>query len=710
MKRLWVAAALVAVVVAFYWLDLGQYLSVAYFKSQQQLIAAYRDAYPWQSAAIYFGAYVLVTGLSLPGAAIMTLAGGAVFGLLEGTLLVSFASSLGATVAFLVARVLLRDLVQSRLGSHLRAVNEGMARDGPLYLFALRLVPAFPFFAINLVLGLTAMRPWTFYWVSQLGMLPGTLVYVNAGTQLATVDSVGAILSPGLLASFALLAVFPWVARRVVTRLSARRRLRRYPRPRRFDRNLVVIGAGSAGLVSAYVAAAVRAKVSLIERHRMGGDCLNTGCVPSKALIRTTRLLAELRRAEALGLRSASAEVDFAQVMERVQRVIGQVAPHDSAERYRGLGVDVIQGEARITSPYTVEVGGRVLTTRSIVIASGAAPRVPSIPGIEAMSYWTSDTVWSLRELPPRLLVLGGGPVGCELAQCFQRLGSRVTLVQRGPRLLSREDPELSELLAERFRSEGIELRLGHRSLEFRLQDGQRRLLAEHAGEQVEIELDALLLALGRTANTRDLGLEPLGVALSPEGTIQVDEQLQTSLPNVYACGDVAGPYQFTHTAAHQAWYATVNALLGGLKRFRVDYSVIPWTTFTEPEIARVGLSETEATERGIPFEVTRFDLAELDRAIADEAACGLVKVLTVPRRDKILGAAIAGEHAGELLPEFIAAMRNGYGLNRILGTIHVYPTFSEANKHAAGVWRRAHQPQRVLRWVERLQRWRRGA
>ncbi len=694
---------------AFFAFDLGSFLTLDYFNQQRAVIESYRAAHPWTAALMFFAGYVVVTGLSLPGAAVMTLAGGAIFGLLGGTVIVSFASSIGATLAFLASRLLLRETVQGRFGDSLRTINSGVEKDGGFYLFTLRLVPAFPFFVINLVMGLTPLRARTFYWVSQVGMLPGTLVFCNAGTQLARIDSLGGILSPALIGSFVLLGVFPLLARKVTEQVRARRVYAGWTRPSRFDRDMVVIGAGSAGLVAAYIAAAVRARVTLVERERMGGDCLNTGCVPSKALIRSAKFLSHLRRAPEFGIRSASAEFEFGEVMERVGRVVAEVAPHDSVERFTGLGVDCVAGEARITSPWTVAVDGREITTRSIVIATGARPFVPPIPGIEEVGYLTSDTVWGLRERPRRLLVLGGGPIGSELTQCFARLGCEVTQVEMLPRILIREDPEVSELVAARFRDEGIRVLTGHRAKSFRCEDGRRLLTAEHAGGEIEIEFDALLVAVGRAPNTAGFGLEELGIPLAPARTVEVDGYLATRYPNIYACGDVAGPYQFTHTAAHQAWYAAVNALFGSLWRFRADYSVIPWATFTDPEVARVGLNETEAAERGIECEVTRYGIDDLDRAIADGEAHGFVKVLTAPGKDRVLGATIVGEHAGDLVTEFVSAMRHKIGLNRILGTIHIYPTLAEANKFAAGVWKREHAPGRVLDWVERYHRWRRG-
>jgi pyruvate/2-oxoglutarate dehydrogenase complex dihydrolipoamide dehydrogenase (E3) component/uncharacterized membrane protein YdjX (TVP38/TMEM64 family) len=702
--RVLVLASIVALIAAFIAFDLGHYITLDYFKSQQAAINDVYIAHPLRTAAIFFAVYVTVAALSIPGAAVMTLVAGTIFGLLWGTVIVSFASSLGATLAFLASRFVLRDWVQEKYGDKLRPINAGVEEEGTFYLFGLRLVIGFPFFVINLVMGLTPIKTWTFYWVSQIGMLAGTVVYVYAGTKLGEFT-----VSIGLIVALALLGFFPLLAKKVLGTLRARKVYAKWSKPARFDCNLVVIGAGSAGLVSAYIAAAVKAKVTLIEKHRMGGDCLNTGCVPSKALIRSARLLSHIKRAPEFGIRSASAEFDFTDVMERVQRIIKTVEPHDSIERYHRLGVECITGEAKITSPWTVMVNGKTLTTRSIVIAAGAHPLVPPIPGIEDVGYVTSDTVWNLRELPRRLVVLGGGPIGCELAQCFARFGSQVTQVEMLPRVLIREDPEISGMVLERFRAEGINVLTSHRARQFKLESGRKTLICEHAGKGVEIGFDELLCAVGRVANTSGYGLEELGIPLSDTRTIETNEYLQTLYPNIYACGDVAGPFQFTHTAAHQAWYATVNALFGGLRKFKADYSVIPWATFTDPEVARVGLNEADAKQKGIAYEVTTYGMDDLDRAITDGEAHGLVKVLTVPGKDKILGATIVGEHAGDLLAEYVTAMRHRLGLNKILGTIHTYPTLAEANKYAAGAWKRAHKPERLLAWVERYHAWMRA-
>ena len=708
-KQVIVLVLLAAALSGWFYFDIGSYLQLDVAKAQLGEWQAWKDENPVIAGLLFFAVYVVVTGLSLPGAAIMTLAGGALFGFWYALVLVSFASSVGATLAFLVSRILLRDWVQGKFSRQLRAVNEGFAKDGAFYLFSLRLVPLFPFFVINLLMGLLPIGAARFYWVSQLGMLPATAVYVNAGTQLGQLESLSGIISAPLLGSFVLLAIFPFLARALLSRIKARRAFAGFTKPKQCDTNMVVIGAGSAGLVASLIAATVKAKVTLIERDRMGGDCLNTGCVPSKAIIRSARIADCMRRGDEFGLATVEPSVDFRAVRERVQGVITRIEPHDSVERFTGLGVDCVQGDATIVSPWEVEVNGQRITARNIVIASGSRARVPDIPGLDTVDYLTSDTLWDIREAPRRLLVLGAGPIGCELAQAFARLGSNVTLATHSSRLQPREDEDVSSLVHTAFESRGMPVHTSFEAKAFK-RDGDRQygVFDTPAGE-VELEFDQLLLAVGRTANTEGLNLEKLGIGVTPAGTLEVDEYLRTAVPTIYACGDIAGPYQFTHMASHQAWYATVNALFGRFRRFKVDYSVVPWATFTDPEVARVGLSETEANAQGIEYEVTRYGIDDLDRAIADGEDHGFVKVLTEPGRDRILGVTIVGYHAGELINEWILAMKYNIGLNKILGTIHIYPTLGESNKFAASEWRKARKPEGLLNWVERFHGWQRG-
>jgi pyruvate/2-oxoglutarate dehydrogenase complex dihydrolipoamide dehydrogenase (E3) component/uncharacterized membrane protein YdjX (TVP38/TMEM64 family) len=718
LRQIMLLLLLALVIGAFVALDLGRYLSFEQLKASQASFNQLYAQQPFTVAAVYFGVYVLATALSFPGAVIITLAGGAVFGLGWGLLIVSFASTLGATLAFWASRFVLRDWVEVRFGQRLADINAGVDKEGAFYLFTLRLIPVVPFFLINLLMGLTRMKSWTYYWVSQIGMLAGTAVYVNAGTQLAQLDSVQGILSPALLGSFVLLGIFPLLARRGVAAIQKRQVYARWAsvRPKRFDRNLIVIGGGAAGLVSAYIAAAVKAKVTLIEAHKMGGDCLNYGCVPSKALIKSAKLAHQMRHGARYGLSDTAPNFSFKVVMQRVHDVIKAIAPHDSVERYTGLGVEVLQGYGKLVNPWTVEVAlndGQVqrLTARSIVIAAGAQPIVPPLPGLHEVGYVTSDTLWDafakLDDIPKRIVVLGGGPIGCELSQSFARLGAQVTQVEMAERIMLREDEEVSALAREALQADGVQVLTGHQALRCERRGEDKILVLGTQGHELELAFDALVCAVGRVARLQGYGLEDIGVPT--HRTVETNEYLQTLYPNIYAAGDVAGPYQFTHTAAHQAWYAAVNALFGDFKSFKVDYRVIPWATFIDPEVARVGLNEQEAQAQGIAYEVTKYGIDDLDRAIADSQAHGFVKVLTVPGKDRILGVTIVGTHAGDLLAEYVLAMKHGLGLNKILGTIHTYPTLAEANKYAAGEWKRAHAPQKLLAWVKKFHDWRRG-
>ena len=704
--RLLLLLTLMGAVVAFFVFDLGRYFSLTFVKESQTAFSALYAEQPWTVTAIYF--------------------------------VVSFASTLGATLAMLAARYLFQDSIQQRFGRKLAEVNARLDKEGAFYLFTLRLLPVIPFFALNLLMGLTRMKAWTFFWVSQVGMFAGTVAYVNAGTQIAKIDSLHGILSPALLGSFVALGLLPLAVKKLLDMAKRRRVYARWAsqRPKQFDRNLIVIGGGAGGLVSAYIAAAVKAKVTLIEAHKMGGDCLNYGCVPSKALIKSAKLAHQMRHASRYGLSDAAPAFSFKAVMARVQAVIKAIEPHDSIERYTGLGVEVLQGYGKLVTPWTVEItlnpgapgpdgspaatdgtAPRVvrLTARCIVIAAGARPFVPPLPGLNDVGYLTSDTLWDelaqRDEVPKRLVVLGGGPIGCELAQSFARLGSQVTQVEMAPRLLAREDDDVSELVRQSLSADSVRVLTGHKALRCERTHTEagitRTLVVEHNGTEQRIEFDDLLCAVGRVARLQGYGLEELGIPTTK--TVETNEYLQTLYPNIYAAGDVAGPYQFTHTAAHQAWYAAVNALFGEWKLFKADYSVIPAATFIDPEVARVGLNEQEATAQGVPFEVTRFGLDDLDRAIADSEAHGFVKVLTVPGKDTILGVTIVGTHAGDLLAEYVLAMKHGLGLNKILGTIHTYPTLSEANKYAAGEWKRAHAPQQLLAWVKKYHDWKRG-
>jgi dihydrolipoamide dehydrogenase len=693
----------------FFSFGLQKYLTLEYIKSQQLSLEQYYLNNKMMTIAGYMVIYIVVTALSLPGAAVMTLVGGALFGIFTGVIAVSFASTIGATLAFLVSRFLLKDYVQNKFEEKIQTINSEIKKDGAFYLFTLRLVPLFPFFVINLVMGLTPISTISFFLVSQIGMLAGTIVYVNAGTQLSKIDSLSNILSPGLIFSFVLLGIFPIIAKKLIEFIKAKKIYVSFKRPKKFDYNLVVIGAGSAGLVTSYIAAVVKSRVALIEKHKMGGDCLNTGCVPSKALIRSAKMLSYAKRAKDFGFNKASIDFSFDKVMARVHKIIKKVEPHDSIERYTDLGVDCIQGEAKILSPFKVLVNNQTITTRNIVIATGARPFIPSIKGIGKIQYLTSDTIWDIKKLPEKLLVLGGGPIGAELAQTFARLGSNVVMIVRGKRILAKEDIEIADMVKKKFEDENISVLTEHTTSEIIIKDDKKFLVCKFKGEEKQIEFDEILLAVGRQPNTKGFGLEDIGVNLTRRGTIEANQMLQTNFPNIFCAGDVTGPYQFTHTAAHQAWYASVNALFGKFKRYAVDYRVIPWATYTDPEVARVGLNEQDAKEKNIDYEVTTYGIDDLDRAICDSEDHGMVKVLTKPKTDKIIGVTIAGSHAGDLIAEYVLAMKHNLGLNKILGTIHIYPTLAEANKYVAGNWKKKHAPKKLLNWVKKYHTWMRG-
>lgn len=716
LKKIILLVGVLVAVTAFFYFDLHQLLTLNGLKGSMDQFSQWREQSPLLVIGAFFLLYVVVTALSLPGATILTLAAGALFGLIEGLLIASFASTVGATIAFLVSRYLLRDAIKLRFPERLTAIDAGVKKEGSFYLFTLRLVPIFPFFLINLLMGVTAIKAWTFFWVSQLGMLAGTFVFVNAGTQLAQIESLSGILSFHLILSFTLLGVFPFIAKALLNTIKKRRIYKNFSKPKQFDRNMIVIGAGAGGLVTSYIAAAVKAKVTLIEAGEMGGDCLNYGCVPSKAIIKSAKIVEQFQQADKYGLEKSSATFSFKKVMARVHQVIADIAPHDSVERYTKLGVEVIKGYGKLIDPWTVEIalstgGTQILSARTIVIATGARPFVPPLPGLEEAGYVTSDTLWSkfaqLDEPPKKLVVLGGGPIGSELAQSFARLGSQVTQVEMAERIMIKEDLEVSEFATQALKSSGVNVLTNHQALRCEVRNNKKYLVVQHQEKEFDIEYDELLCAVGRSARLTGYGLEELGIETNR--TIQTNDYLETLYPNIFAAGDIVGPYQFTHVAAHQGWYAAVNGLFGHFKKFKVDYRVIPWTTFIDPEVARVGLNEQDAISQNLDYEVTRFEFAELDRAITESATNGFIKVLTPKGKDKILGVTIVSAHAGDLIAEFVLAMKHGLGLNKILGTIHSYPTWAEGNKYIAGEWKRAHAPEKVLNLLEKYHTWRRG-
>ena len=683
-------------------LDTLAQLNLQSLKDNYASLKIYFNNRPFQSSLVYVAIYILVTALSLPGAVILTLAGGAIFGLWWGIILVSFSSTLGATAAFLLTRFFFRNYIRSRFGDKLTTINEGIKKDGAFYLFTLRLIPVFPFFVINVLMALTALKTWTFYWVSQLGMLLGTVIYVNAGTQLATLNSTGDILSIDLIISLCVVGLLPITAKLFIGLIRRKRIYAKWTRPKQFDYNLIVIGGGAAGLVSSYIGAAVNARVALIEKHKMGGDCLNTGCVPSKALIKTAQFLEQARQSKKLGLDKAEIHYEYSDIIKRVQKIIKKIEPHDSRERYTELGVECMQGAATITSPWTVTVDGthgqQEISARSIIVAAGASPVVPHLPNIDQIQYVTSDTIWDMKDLPKKLIVIGGGAIGCELAQAFKRLGSEVILIESENRILIKEDSKVTEIIENQLTDEGVTVLTRHRAKGFIKEKGTQVLVCDSPNGEVRLTFDVILFAIGRRANINGYGLETIDAISDEDIILPTNDFLETRYPNIYACGDVTGRMQFTHAAAHQAWHAVVNSLFGTFKKFPIDFTAVPWATFTHPEIARVGVNEEEAKLTNLPYEITTYGIDDLDRAITDSEDRGFIRVLTQPGSDKIIGVTIVCEGASEIISEFVLAMKYKLGLNKILATTHIYPTFSEANKYVAGEWKRKNKPERLLR------------
>lgn len=709
-SRLIILALLIAAVACFFIFDLGEYLTLESIKSHSGALHGQVQAHPWWARGTFFAVYVALTALSFPGTVVLTLLAGALFGLLEGTLLVSFASNVGAVMAMLISRFMLRDWIQKRFGTQIAAINKGLAREGTFYLVSLRLIPLVPFVLLNPALGLTRVGMWTFWWTTQLGMLPGNAIYVNAGQQLVQLQSLSGILSPSMISTLVLLAVFPLLATRLLTLYKARQAYRGWRRPKRFERNLVVIGGGTGGLATARIAASLKAQVSLFERQRLGGVAVHEGSVPARALSRSANLAHALHHGQPQGVRQQVEDADFAEVVGRVRRLADEAMGCPSAEHYTRLGVEVVMAEARLSSPWTVEVEGRTLASRAIVIATGSRPWVPPIPGLDAVEPLTCDTLWSLRERPERLLVLGNGAGACEFAQAFQRLGCQVTLASEREVLLEQEDAEAAQAVTAALNADGVELRLGLSPLRVEVVEGERRLICGARDEgELALPFDRVLLALGQSADVEGLGLDALGLRCGDDGSLDVDEYLATRYPNIYAVGSVAGPYGAPHVAEHQAWYAAVNALFGGFRRFTVSERVIPHAVFTAPEIASVGLTEAEARALGVEFDVIRLNLSSLAGAVAEGAGEGFVKVLTEQGEDRILGVTIVGEQASETLAGFVVAMKHKLGLNKLAETVQLGATLGEASRVVAEAWRQQRRPTRAIGWAERFNRWRLG-
>ena len=712
MKRIIVFLLIIAAIFFMAdWFDLSQHLTLSQLKHHQLYLHSLVQDFPVQSVVIYFIAYIVMAGLALPGALIFTLAGGALFGLATGVILASFASTLGALASFLVARFFLHDFVQTRYQQRLTVINQKIQQQGATYLLFLRLVPAFPFFMVNLLMALTPISACTYYIVSQIGMLPATFIFVNAGTELAKISSVDDILSIPLLLSLLLLACLPFISKQLAKRVSCWRLYKSWQRPKKFDYHTIVIGGGAAGLVAAYTTQTLQGKVALIEKHQMGGDCLNTGCVPSKSILRTAKFIHDIGQHSNYGVQQAEFKLQFQQVMQRVREKISTIAPKDSIKRYNDMGVDCFQAHAQLLSPWQVEAVSKnskiTISAKNIILAGGATPNVPTIPGLENINYYTSDNIWHLDHLPEKLLIIGAGPIGCELGQAFVRLGAEVTMINRNERILTNEDPQAAHALQYALQQDGVKILNNFNPL--RIDDNSKNfsLMGEQHNEILHIAFSHCLIATGRKPSL--FGCEALDIETNSHGQVITNDKQQTNYPNIYACGDITSPLQYTHSASHQAWYAAFNALFRPFKQFNCQLNHIPRAIYTDPEVASLGISEQQAIQKNIPHEISYFAMDDVDRAITDEATTGFIKVITRRNNDKILGVCIVGEHSSELIAEFVLAKTHNLGLNKILQTVHLYPTRGEINRLVAGQWRQKKFTAYQRKLLKLFQNWRLG-
>lgn len=698
----------VVATICFFWFDLEQYLTLEMIQAKSGALRDQVQAHPWWAGSVFFAAYVALTVMSFPGTVVLTLLAGALFGLVGGTLMVSFASNIGALFAMLISRFLLRDWIQRRFAKQIASINRGLERDGAFYLFSLRLIPLVPFVLLNPALGLTRVSMWTFWWTTQAGMLPGHAIYVGAGRQLARIREISDILSPSLIGTLALLAIFPLAATKLLTLYKARKVYSGWQKPKSFEHNLVVIGGGSGGLTAARIAASMKARVALVERERLGGAALHSGSVPARALMRAANLHHTLRQGGTLGIRMHT-EVDFAEVMRQVRRTLDEAQGQVTAESSKTAGLEMVRGSAQLTSPWSVQVGNRTLCSRAIVIATGSHAIIPPIPGLEEVEPLTCENVWDLQQRPERLLVMGGEANACELAQAFQRLGCQVTLVVEGDMLLASAEPEARQAVTDALCADGVQVLLKVSPQRFEVAESERRLVCSIDEQNRFLAFDQVLLALGREAHLHDLGLEKLKLSTREDGSLEVDEYLATRYPNIYAVGAVTGPDSSFQSAKHHAWYAAANGLFSGFRRFMVSDRVVPRVAFTSPEIASVGLTEAQAKLAELEYEVTMLDLDSLEAAQMSIGNSGFLKVLTERGRDRIIGVTLVGDGASETLAVFVLAMKHKLGLNKLRRTVHINPTLAEASLAVAEAWRRAHTAKRSQTWAARLHRWRLG-
>lgn len=704
---------------------------------------------PW-GPVIFVGLYVVATVLFVPGS-LLTLGAGAVFGVALGSVCVSISATLGATAAFLVGRYLARDAIARKIEKHEKfaTIDRAVADEGWKIVLLTRLSPVFPFTLLNYAFGLTRVKLSHYVLASWIGMIPGTVMYVYLGSLV----NVGAghrqrttgewvLYGVGLLATVTVTVFVTRLARRALAKkigstetVQSSKEIMSVPsapvlvRPADAHNarlvsnvhppdwqnpspapcyNLVVIGAGTAGLVTAAGAAGLGAKVALVEKSLLGGDCLNVGCVPSKAVIRSGRAVFDAKEAGPFGVRVGKpVEIDFSAVMERMRKLRADLSPHDSAQRFANLGVDVFLGEARFASPDTVEVAGQTLRFKRAVIATGARAVEPPILGLAEAGYLTNETVFNLTQRPARLAVIGGGPIGCELAQAFQRLGSQVSLLHKNAHLLDREDMEAAALVQKAFIREGVALHLNATITRVERSAGGKLVYYEAQGKEETLAVDEILAGAGRAPNIEGLNLEAAGVRYDRRKGVLVNDCLQTSNPHIYGAGDVCLAWKFTHAADFSARIVIQNALFLGRKK--ASTLTMPWCTYTDPEIAHVGLYERDARERGVEVDTYVREFKEVDRAVLDGEEDGFVKFHVKKGHDEILGATIVARHAGEMISEISVAMAARIGLGKLASVIHPYPTQAEALRQCGDAYNRTRLTPTVKKWMGRWLAWQRS-
>lgn len=685
-KKVGLLVLIIICVIMFYHLDGNQYLNFENLKSHHQELFTFYQQNPLRFTLIYFFLYVGLVALSFPGATVLSLAGGYIFGFIKGLLIINWASTIGASIAFLIARFFFKDYLQRKFHYTFQKINQGMDREGNQYLLTLRLIPVFPFFLINILMGLTNISLLRFFIVSLIGMLPGTAVYVWAGTSLQNINSVSDIFTAKLITIFFLVGLIPILQSRILIYLKQKKHYSQFKTPKNYDYNLIVIGGGAAGLVNAYIATNLKAKVLLVEEDKMGGECLNYGCVPSKALI-------------SLSKTKKYSKANFYDLKNEIAKIIESIAPHDSVDRYKEMGVECVKGKASLISPFEVQINGTKYTGRKIIIATGAKPIYPNIKGLDVNKVFDYESIWKIENLPEKLVIIGGGAIGCELALAFSNLGTKVTIIEQNE-VLGTEDRDVASLVMKGLIGNNIDI--CEKSDLLTINHDKCSITFRNKNEVSEVPFDVLLIACGKIGNTDSISTT-LNLDLDSKKFILVNEYLETlKYRNIYACGDVNGLKQLTNAAAHQAWYTSVNALFGNWKKFSIEHDYIPHAVFVEPEIARVGVNELEALRNNLEYDLYHFDSSDLDRNLIERKKLGIIKVLTIKNTDQILGVTIVGEAASEIIAEYVLAMKYKLGLNKVLATSHIYPSFSEQNKYVAGVWKKRSVPGVILKVLKK--------